>query len=103
MSLKGRIRRRPRSLPGEQGLWYLDNTTQWDYIRFGVIPVEGSGDFDSDGDLDLTDWYFFEECLTNGGPDTEAGPGCLWADIDQDGDVDFGDLGLVQLAFTGSE
>jgi hypothetical protein len=83
--------------------WFLENTTQWDYVRLGTIPQPGSGDFDSEGDVDLRDFYFFDECLTNGGPGVEAGPGCLWADMDQDGDVDFHDFSLFQLAFTGSE
>jgi hypothetical protein len=82
---------------------FVDSTAIWDYIRYGEIPVEGSGDFDSEGDVDLRDFYFFDECLTNGGPGVDAGPGCLWADMDMDNDVDFHDLGLFQLAFTGSE
>jgi hypothetical protein len=84
-------------------MWWTPSTNEWDYVRYGTIPEAGSGDFDSDEDVDLRDFYFFDECVTNGGPGVEAGPGCLWADLDGDGDVDFADMGLFQLAFTGSE
>ncbi|MCH7526818.1 MAG: hypothetical protein IID39_05220, partial [Planctomycetes bacterium] len=82
-------------------MWWTPSTNEWDYVRYGTIPEPGSGDYDSDHDLDIRDFYFFNECLANGGPDTEAGPGCRWADIDQDNDVDFHDFALFQLAFTG--
>jgi len=84
-------------------------TAQWDYIRFGVQPADGSGDYDSDEDVDNRDFYFFHECLTNarlginGGPDDDAGPGCRFADFDADGDVDLRDLAAFQNAFTGGE
>lgn len=83
--------------------WLLESTTKWDYIRYGTIPADGGGNFDSDADLDLQDFYFFDECLTNSGPTVDAGPGCRWADMDQDADVDAHDFALFQLAFTGSE
>ena len=62
--------------------WYRESTTQWDYIRYGTIPEPGSGDFDSDADVDLDDYYFFQDCVTE--PNTDAGPGCVWADFDGD-------------------
>ncbi|MCH7702202.1 MAG: hypothetical protein IID37_10985 [Planctomycetes bacterium] len=80
--------------------WYLESTTQWDYIRYGTIPKPGSGDFDSDDDVDLDDYYFFHDCVT--GPNTNAGPGCVWADFDGDSDVDLIDFGHFQANFTGS-
>lgn len=69
----------------------------WDYIRFGVIPADGSGDFNSDSEVDSADLYFFQECL-----ETEAGNwvACAWADFDADGDVDCDDWDLFQLAWT---
>ncbi len=82
--------------------WLLESTTMWDYIRYGKIPTEGTGDFNNSGTVELDDFYFFHECLSNSGPGADAGPGCRWADMDQDSDVDFHDLGLFQLAFTGS-
>lgn len=80
---------------------HLDSTVWWDYIGCGTIPEPGSGDFDSDGDMDLRDLYFFDECLASSGPGVEPGPGCVWANMDQDNDVDFRDFALFQLAFTG--
>ena len=75
-------------------------TTRWDYVRFGVIPAASSGDFDSDADRDLRDFYFFEECLRNGGSGTDAAPSCTWADMDADGDADLLDFAEFQVAFT---
>jgi len=80
--------------------WYLDNTVWWDYIRYGTIPGDGSGDFDSDQDLDSTDWYFMQECLGNAGPDVDAGPGCRFADFDADTDVDLADFAAFQAALS---
>ncbi len=88
---------------------WLPNTTVWDYVRYGTIPVDGRGDFDSDGFVDLDDYYFFQECLANngpgifGGPDLDAGPGCRFADFDFDTDVDLADFAVFQRAFTGGE
>ena len=88
--------------------WFLESTTRWDYIRYGVIPVDGSGDYDSDEDVDLRDFYFFHECLTNerpginGGPEQDAGAGCRFADFDADTDVDLRDFATFQTIFTSS-
>jgi len=87
--------------------WYLPCENAWDYIRYGVIPQDGSGDFDSDAATTLTDFYFVQECLTNqrpginGGPDLDSGPGCRFADFDADGDVDLLDFAEFQNLFTG--
>ncbi len=88
---------------------FVESTTIWDYIRWGDIPFDGSGDFDSDDDIDGRDFYFFHECLSNhrlginGGPDQDAGPGCRFADFDDDTDVDLLDFAEFQLMFTGGE
>ncbi len=82
--------------------WFLESTTQWDYIRYGRIPEDGGGDFNSDGMTDAEDFYFFQECRSNSGPDSDAGPGCRWADMDQDADVDAHDFALFQRAFAGA-
>ncbi|UCC31483.1 MAG: hypothetical protein JSU86_04245 [Phycisphaerales bacterium] len=89
--------------------WYLPCHNAWDYIRYGVIPVDASGDYDSDAEIGLDDFYFFQECLANrrpginGGPGNDAGPGCRFADFDFDDDVDLHDFAEFQLAFTGGE
>jgi hypothetical protein len=90
--------------------YYLqEHTARWDYIRWGNIPLDGSGDFDSDEDVDGRDYYFFHECLTserigiNGGPGNDAGPGCRFADFDADSDVDLHDVADFQRAFTPPE
>jgi len=61
----------------------LESTTRWDYIRYGTIPDDASGDFDSDGDVDADDAYFFVDCLLGPG---SLWPGCAWADMNADGD-----------------
>ena len=78
------------------------NTTRWDYIRYGAIPLDGSGDFDSDSDLDLWDYYFVRECVSNSGPATDAGPGCRFADFDENTTVDLRDVASFQNDFTPS-
>ncbi len=74
--------------------YYLhDNTARWDYVRYGILPSDASGDYDSDGDVDETDVYFFVDCLL--GPDYDAaGPGCEWADMNADGVADGKDIPL---------
>jgi len=67
------------------------SVTTWDYIRYGTIPQPSSGDFDSNGTVDANDAYFFLDCLL--GPDS-AGPGCRWADMNNDGTVNGEDVQL---------
>ncbi len=73
------------------------------------MPVDGSGDYDSDAEVASDDFYFFHECLSNrrpginGGPAQDAGPGCRFADFDFDDDVDLLDVAEFQLNFTGNE
>jgi hypothetical protein len=96
-------------IPWQGESWYLPCENAWDYIRYGVIPVDGSGDYDSNGSLTLDDFYFVHECLTNerpginGGPGQDAGPGCRFADFDSDTDVDLLDIAEFQVNFTGGE
>ena len=78
--------------------WHLPNLTQWDYIRFGDIPTDGSGDFDSEGGVELRDWRYFVECVERTGI-TPDDPGCRWADMDFDSDVDMRDFGHFQRLF----
>ncbi len=80
--------------------WFFENTTEWDYVRYGTIPNNASGDFNGDALITLADFYFFDECYAGSGPNVDVGPGCRWADMDQDGDVDFQDFARFQRAFT---
>lgn len=88
--------------------WNIPCENAWDYIRYGVVPVDGSGDYDSDGVASLSDFYFVQECLSNqrlginGGPGNDAGPGCRFADFDSDGDTDLLDFAEFQIRFAGS-
>ncbi|MBI3834395.1 MAG: hypothetical protein HY287_08715 [Planctomycetes bacterium] len=87
--------------------WYLPCDNAWDYIRYGVTPIDGSGDYNSNGTVTQND-FFFHECLTNvrpginDGPDENAGPGCRFADFDSDGDTDLLDFAQFQNAFHSS-
>ena len=128
--------------------WHEPTVNRWDFIRYGIIATEHSGDFDSDGDHDLRDYRYLHECIerptwpefaaANGAragseayspngdssvaalpqndtlagrvgeyqpvaPGIPADPGCLWADIDVDGDVDLHDFAEFQVMFTGRE
>jgi hypothetical protein len=78
------------------------NTTTWQYIRHGLIPVDGSGDYDSDGDVDGDDYYYFAECIERSAPDEPAFAGCAWADMDGDGDVDCDDWVIFAAAWFGT-
>ncbi|MCK4660838.1 MAG: hypothetical protein KAV82_15065 [Phycisphaerae bacterium] len=66
-----------------------------------VLTVALPGDFNGDGDVDLTDFAQFGACMT--GPDNDpVAPGCDMFDFDWDDDVDTDDFGGFQVAFTGS-
>jgi hypothetical protein len=75
-----------------------ESTAQWDYMRWGDTPTPGTGDFDSDGQVNAFDLYFFQDYFS--GPGVDAGPGARWADFDFDTDVDCDDWEAFQLAWT---
>ncbi len=77
---------------------HYPTTTCWDYLRYGDMPADASGDFDSSGTIDGQDFYFFAEYFSGEGVD--AGPGARWADFDADTDVDCADWEAFQLAWT---
>jgi len=70
-----------------------------DMVLF-VPPACAGADFDGDGDVDLSDFVFFQLCFA--GSNNPFPPGCECADLDGDGDVDLADFILFQQAFTGS-
>ncbi len=76
---------------------FVDSLAERDYMRWGDTPVPGSGDFSGDGQFNEADRPFFVECLEAGGPGVAAWPGCVWADMDSDTDVDCDDWEAFKL------
>ncbi len=76
-----------------------DSVTSWDYVRYGSLPAPASGDFDSDGDVDETDTYFFVDCLLGPGA---SWPGCTWAEMNGDDVADGKDIPLFVDAMLAS-
>jgi len=67
------------------------------------LPPGIPGDFDGDGDVDLSDFTMFQLCF--GGSNNPPAPTCppgVDADLDGDGDVDLADFLIFQQNFTGS-
>jgi hypothetical protein len=58
------------------------------------------GDFDSDNDVDLADFSYFQACF-NGPNRAPARSGCGNADADGDNDVDLADFTYFQVCFNG--
>lgn len=80
---------------------YSTHLGHYSFAQFEILQrTELPGDFDNDGDIDLTDFVEFQTCKS--GPDTKIGlPDCQIFDLDADNDVDFTDAGVMQLLFTG--
>ena len=76
-------------------------SAKWDYVRYGVIPADHSGDIDRNGTVDETDLYFFVDCLLGPGYDA-AGPSCRWADMNADGKADGADIQQFVSAMVGT-
>ncbi len=61
------------------------------------------GDFDLDGDVDMDDHAFWQQCAAGpNDPPPSDPPGCEACDADEDGDVDLRDFASFQQDFTGS-
>ncbi|HNU43663.1 MAG TPA: FG-GAP repeat protein, partial [Phycisphaerae bacterium] len=78
------------------GVWHAE----WADCFVAQCPPPLDGDFDGDGDVDLSDYAFFADCLE--GPLVSCPPECEPADLDGDLDVDLADFAAFQAAFTGS-
>ena len=61
-----------------------------------VVGPPAPGDCDADGDVDLTDYSAFANCLN--GPLGGIGASCGCADFDEDGDVDLYDAAAFQAS-----
>jgi hypothetical protein len=84
------------SLPsgnGEPG-----GTAVFQFVVQGLL-----GDFDGDGDVDLSDFAIFAQCFAGADNPPAAGcPGGVDADLDGDGDVDLSDFSVFAQNFTGA-
>ena len=68
-----------------------------------VLALGACGDFDGDGDVDLTDFATFQLCFAgSANPPAATCPAGVDADCDNDGDVDLADFLIFQQNFTGS-
>ena len=82
--------------------WNLDDVELW-----GLVPVLGlPGDFDLDGDVDLSDFAQFANCY--GGAAVTTPPGSCTeiefeeCDLDDDVDVDLSDFAVFAANYTGA-
>ncbi len=75
--------------PTTVGDWYIDN------LR--IVEAGMPGDFDSDGDVDLTDYASFRPCLR--GPVVITTGECLFFDHDDDTHVDLQDAAWFMNVF----
>ncbi len=64
------------------------------------LPRPGSGDYNMDQQVDEHDSDGFQECFS--GPDVPFGTCCIFADFDDDGDVDCDDWALFLEAWTAA-
>ena len=75
-------------IPEQPGLATLEVTGH--ATGSAVVPIEGTGDFDGDGDVDIYDFAAFQVCFTGDLPGSPLG-GCKPGDLDGDDDVDVSD------------
>ncbi len=74
------------------------------HVGKDVVATESDdevpADFDSDGDVDLADFTFFQGCFS-GPNELPQAPDCEMADLDHDEDIDLADLLIYQRCFNG--
>jgi glucose/arabinose dehydrogenase len=68
--------------------------------RSNGCPRPILGDFDGDGDVDMSDFGYLQRCYTGSG--SAAVPECAAAQLDEDADVDQNDFGLFQACISGA-
>jgi hypothetical protein len=68
-----------------------------DMGAYEFIP-DFPGDFDDDGDVDRLDAIAFADCAS--GPAVPVAPDCEAMDLDEDGDADSNDFGILQRSYT---
>ncbi len=66
-----------------------------------ITALPPVGDMDNDGDADLTDFGYFQRCMSGSGVPQTA-PECLLAKIDGDSDVDLDDLARFKRCLSGA-
>lgn len=93
---RARIGSDPAFLPEDN----VANTYQRIYYDDVTLTQQDTGDFDFDGDVDLSDFATFLGCF-NGPGRPAAQPGCEPADFDGDMDVDLADFGTYLACFNG--
>jgi len=81
--------------------WQQPTLNEWHYIRTGDIPLSASGDFNSDGEVDQDDHFYFSECIDRGFEGEPAIPSCDWADFNADDVVNCDDAPAFEAAWTG--
>jgi hypothetical protein len=75
-----------------------ENTPQTVGVTLVITPA--TGDFDGDGDVDLTDFMRFQTCF-NGPNRPAAQENCTDTDMDTDNDVDLQDFLKFQTCYNG--
>jgi hypothetical protein len=63
----------------------------------GPVAPPIPGDCDQDGDVDMTDFNSFADCLT--GPEASVDPECECFDLNADGCVALDDFAMFQVSF----
>jgi hypothetical protein len=95
----------PRIALDSGGHWVIAfNDTNMSVVKVAstTIEVAATGDFNCDGDVDLSDYGVLLGCY-NGPGRPPAGPYCWDADSDGDNDVDLSDYGAFLACYNGPD
>jgi hypothetical protein len=78
----------------------LGGTGEWPQLIANACGCASPGDYDGNGQVDLSDYGYWEDCMT--GPDMGPYPaGCEVFDFNVDDDVDLGDFTVFTRMFDG--